>query len=84
MACGEGWKRRAGSQCLLLPRGGKGRQGAEASTEAHQVVGGAAGGEVVALHQLPQPLMAVAVDHHLMRLGAGLNPLPPLDQSHGH
>jgi hypothetical protein len=29
------------------------------------VMGRTAGGEVVALHQLPQPLMAVAVDHHL-------------------
>ena len=29
-------------------------------------------------------LSASGAAHHLMRLGAGLNPLPPLDQHHGH
>ena len=29
-------------------------------------------------------LSASGAAHHLMRLGAGLNPLPPLDQFHGH
>ena len=29
-------------------------------------------------------LSASGAAHHRMRLGAGLNPLPPLDQSHGH
>ena len=41
-------------------------------------------------HQRLQELMerhnlsASGAAHHLMRLGAGLYPLPPLDQSHGH
>lgn len=29
-------------------------------------------------------LSASGAAHHLMRLGAGLDPLPPLDQLHGH
>jgi hypothetical protein len=29
-------------------------------------------------------LSASGAAHHLMRLGAGLDPLPPLDQIHGH
>jgi hypothetical protein len=29
-------------------------------------------------------LSASGAAHHLMRLGAGLDPLPPLDQKHGH
>ena len=29
-------------------------------------------------------LSASGAAHHLMRLGAGLNPLPPLDQHHDH
>ena len=29
-------------------------------------------------------LSASGAAHHLMRLGAGLNPLPPLDQHHGN
>jgi hypothetical protein len=29
-------------------------------------------------------LSASGAAHHLMRLGAGLAPLPPLDQHHGH
>ena len=41
-------------------------------------------------HQRLQELMerhnlsASGAAHHLMRLGAGLDPLPPLDQIHGH
>jgi hypothetical protein len=40
-------------------------------------------------HQRLQELMerhnlsASGAAHHLMRLGAGLKPLPPLDQHHG-
>lgn len=29
-------------------------------------------------------LSASGAAHHLMRLGAGLDPLPPLDQNYGH